>query len=183
MGTLEVDVKLILAEMDVDPKIEKLFKAAFAEAVDVLKLAKSNAADVLLKFEQPEHIRQNDGSVSTTLGRTDQYVKDGFIRMAISAVGTLDRAIHTFAHEMVHVEQMVRGALRRDDDKVYWNDRLVPIHVLQHAVTDNASYTDLPWEVEARHVGAQVFQRIIEKVEIPKPELPPELEFLRGILQ
>lgn len=75
------------------------------------------------------------------------------IRVAVDCALPKNKLLYTIAHEMVHVKQLARGALRQDEDgQFYWRGKLFSIN--------NIPYVDRPWEREAYSMQELMVRRL-----------------------
>ena len=63
----------------------------------------------------------------------------------------LDRMIRTLSHELIHVKQILTGALYLTDDDFYWLGEKI-----------NVEYEDQPWELEAHTNEDLVYELMCE---------------------
>ena len=61
----------------------------------------------------------------------------------------LTDAMIALTHEMIHVQQCMKGLLKEDGSKMYWRGKYIP---------DNTSYLDRPWEKHARRNELRVYK-------------------------
>ena len=56
------------------------------------------------------------------------------------------------AHELVHVQQYMKGMIKEDGNDTYWRGKLV---------SDNIHYFDKPWEKHARRNELRVYKEYL----------------------
>lgn len=61
----------------------------------------------------------------------------------------LQDAMIALTHEMIHVQQYMKGLLKEDGSKMYWRGKYVP---------DNTNYYNRPWEKHARRNEYRVYK-------------------------
>ena len=61
----------------------------------------------------------------------------------------LQDAMIALTHEMIHVQQCMKGLLKEDGSKMYWRGKYIP---------DNTNYFDRPWEKHARRNELKVYK-------------------------
>ena len=61
----------------------------------------------------------------------------------------LQDAMIALTHEMIHVQQYMKGLLKEDGSKMYWRGKYIP---------DNTNYFNRPWEKHARRNELRVYK-------------------------
>ena len=61
----------------------------------------------------------------------------------------LQDAMIALTHEMIHVQQCMKGLLKEDGSKMYWRGKYIQ---------DNTKYFDRPWEKHARRNELKVYK-------------------------
>jgi hypothetical protein len=84
--------------------------------------------------------KKNFENETGAAGMVYPYAK-GIITMDLDSRLSMDKLIHTLAHEMVHVKQIARGQLLYEGKKIFWKgERVYPKRM---------SYYNHPWEIDA----------------------------------
>jgi hypothetical protein len=172
------EMKLIFANMQLTPNFERFGQFIFNIASSELGISDSLVNILFLVDQSIEALLgtpTEDGGFMSRGGRTDDDIRDGFIRVEIAANNNLKMMADSFFHEMVHVRQIVTGQLSVKDEKTtIWQGK--PYHYDRTKKESSSegyqNYLDLPWEAEARKEGARLLaiaeSRISEIADIVK---------------
>jgi oligoendopeptidase F len=132
--------------------LERVFKLATAElgiaawAAEVHAKIKEGKAEVTERRVGGRFYREVNGQ----MGVTSSNIHAGNqIRMLLWTFNT-PQLISTFAHELTHAAQMLRGDLKHEDGWAVWKGR----HYAEPRSV--AEYENLPWEREANAFSAHI---------------------------
>lgn len=100
------------------------------------------------------HMKKNDKARGLA-GKGDKYQ----VLVGIDSSLSLGATLHTLAHEMVHVKQIVKGQFRTEKAR---NGRIIQYWCGKKVVAD---YFDRPWEIEAFKREGILFEALLTDVE------------------
>lgn len=96
-------------------------------------------------------------------GYVDSYERD--IEININFDRDKLEILNTLSHEIVHVEQIIRGDLEMHKDHLIWKgEKVMFSHVIACQRKSTEAYRSLPWEAEAYKRQLDVFSLIAETI-------------------